>query len=740
MNAEQQHLTSREAGIDEDTIDLAELAGLLYENRYLIGAVTAIFFILSFAYALLATPVYRADAMLQVESQGSGMTGLDQLDALMGVEGTSADTEIEIIKSRRVIGAVVDRLNLTTVVEPAYFPLFGRYWARNHRASEPASPVMGLSSYAWGGERVQIERFDVPEYLVGISFELVSRGEEQFELFDEDGNKQLSGVAGKKAASADGSIELFVSRFAVRPETEFALTRLDRAVVIDELREDLKVAEKGKNTGIITVSYEGTNRQGIRAIVDEITRTYLRQNVEQKSQESEKMLEFIERQLPKLKGELSAAELSLNRYREAKGTVDLSYESQTLIERVTRIEAELSSLRIERAELIQKLTNDHPVIQGIDEKLKNLGTQKHEIETKMQALPETELESVKLSRDVTVANELYMLLLNKSQELKVAKAGTIGSARIVDVAEIQGEPIQPKKVLIVTVSLMLGLIIGVVIVVMREALNKTVHDPAIIENQLGYPVYAEIPFSASQEEMIKASRKRLDRSGYGLLAHTKADDLAIESLRSLRTSLQFALMEAENNLVTISGPAPGVGKSFVSANFAYLMACSGKKILLVDADMRKGHLAAYFNQPKHPGLSETLSGECEFDSVVHRATNHENLDFLATGIYPPNPSEMLMSEAFQALLAMVQTQYDLVIIDTPPVLAVTDAAVVGQYASTNFMILRSGYHHLREIQTALRRFEQNGVPIKGTIFNGIEIVKGRYGYRYYGYQYSYDRG
>jgi tyrosine-protein kinase Etk/Wzc len=744
MNAEQQYRNNPELPMDEDTIDLSEYVGLLIENRYLIAAVTAFFFVVSVAYAILATPIYRADAMLQIESQGKGMVGLDELESLMGAESSSAETEIEIIKSRKVIGAVVERLNLTTVVEPVTFPMIGSYLARkNSAAGEPVSPWLGLSSYAWGGERIQVERFDIPERLLGLPFELVSRGEGAYDLIDEAGNRVLSGVAGKKASNDAGMIELYVSQLSARPDTRFTLVRRSHGSVVDGLKAALKVAEKGKKTGIVTISYEGSDRGEIRAIVNEVSQTYLRQNVEQKSAESEKMLEFIERQLPLLKSELGAAELSLNHYRELKGTVDLSYESQNLIQRITRIEAELSTLRIERAELIQKLTEDHPLIQGIDEKLKNLEIQKREIEAKMQTLPETELESVKLSRDVTVSNELYMLLLNKAQELKVAKAGTIGNARIVDVAEVQGLPIKPKKALIVAVSLLLGFIFGVVIVALRAALNKTVEDPAVVEKQLGIPVYAEIPFSEYQDKMIRESKKRLDRSGFELLAHTKPDDQVIESLRSLRTSLQFALMEAENNLVTISGPAPEVGKSFVSANFAYLMATSGKKILLIDADMRKGHLAAYFKMAKNPGLSEALSGESAFEAAVHRGALHENLDFLATGVYPPNPSELLMSEAFKALLASVSKQYDLVIIDTPPVLAVTDAAIVGQYASTNFMLLRSGRHHLREIQTAFRRFEQNGVPIKGAIFNGVEISKGRYGgkygygYKYYAYQYDY---
>jgi tyrosine-protein kinase Etk/Wzc len=273
-------------------------------------------------------------------------------------------------------------------------------------------------------------------------------------------------------------------------------------------------------------------------------------------------------------------------------------------------------------------------------------------------------------------------------------------------------------------------------------LNKTIQDPSIIENQLGSPIYAEIAFSKYQAEATKTKKKHFD-----LLAHVGGDNHVVESLRSLRTSIQFALIEAENNLVMITSPGPGVGKSFVSANFAYLMADSEKKILLIDADMRKGHLNQYFRVEKSRGLSGVLSGEYELSQAIYKDTLHKGLDILTCGVYPPNPSELLMSDAFNELLDSLKGIYDLVIIDTPPVLAVTDASIIGKYAATNFMVLRSGWHHLREVQAAFKRFEHNGVQIKGTIFNGIDLMKGgygygygygyKYGYKYYGYQYKY---
>ena len=733
----------------EDEIDLSQIFGMLLENRLLIASITGLFFLLAVFYSLLSSPVYKVDAVIQIEQQQSALGGMDELDTLLGGESSSADTEIEIMKSRRVIGEMVEKLNLTTRVEANYFPLIGAYQARQSKtAGQPADAWMGLSSYAWGGEVIQVNRFEVPDTYLKEPFILVVMEKGKYIIANSEGETVLKGEVGRAAhnqtiSDQHGDIQIFVSRLIARQNTQFKLIKLGHNAVVSEYQKKIKIVENGKKTGILSVSLEGTNRKTIGLIIDELTQEYLRQNVEQKSEESEKMLQFIATQLPVLKAELNAAEIALNHHREDSGTIDLSFESQNLIERITRIEAELSHFSIEQAELIHKLTPDHPVIQGMREKVKNLEKQKLDLDAKLFALPETELEAVKLNRDVTVATELYMLLLNKSQELKVAKAGTIGSARIIDEAVVTDDPVKPKKMLIITVCLLLGFIVGVVVSALRKALNRSIDDPNIIEKQLGYAIYAEIPFSEYQAKASRAGKKRSGNVHNELLAHVNKDDQVLESLRSLRTSIQFALMEAENKIVMISGPSPEIGKSFVSTNFSYLMADSGKKILLIDADMRKGHIHTSFDIEKSPGLSEILCGEHELSDVICKDALHKDLDVITSGIIPPNPSELLMSNAFKNLLSKLEDSYDLIIIDTPPILAVTDASIVGQYAATSFMILRSGSHYLREIQTAFKRFEQNGVQIKGAIFNGIELKKGRYGdkygngYKYYGYQYDY---
>ncbi|MDH5612567.1 MAG: polysaccharide biosynthesis tyrosine autokinase [Gammaproteobacteria bacterium] len=727
---------------DEDEIDLSEMVGTLIENRYLIVSVMTVFFVISVLYSFLSSPIYKADAVLQIDEQSSSMKGLDELDTLLGSESSSSVTEIEIIKSRKVIGGMVDKLNLTTYVEPNYFPLIGGYLARTSDSGQLTEPWLGFSSYAWGGEIVKVDRFEVPPKFLKKPFLLVAMAESRYVIFDAMGEKILEGEVGQPASNEPGNIQIFISQLVANEGAEFTLMKLKHNAVVGEYQKKIDISEKGKKSGILSVSLEGPDRMIIESVIGELTQGYLRQNVERKSEESEKMLQFISAQLPVLKSGLNAAEIALNHHREEKGTIDLSFESQNLIERITRLEAELSDLNLEQAALIQKLTPDHPVIQGIREKLKNLEQQKEVLNNHLFALPETELETVKFSRDVTVANELYMLLLNKSQELKVSKAGTIGSARIVDEAVVADVPVKPRKALIIAISLLLGFIVGVVVAALRKALNHTIDDPNIIEKKLGYAIYSEIPFSKFQAAMRTDAKAGASRSEFQVLAHVKGDehDFIVESLRSLRTSIQFALMEAKNKVVTITGSSPEIGKSFISVNFAYLMAESGKKVLLIDGDMRKGHINHYFGLERSPGLSEAIGSDCEWQTVIQKGLLNENLDVLVSGTYPPNPSELLMGQRFAELLAKANEDYDLVVIDTPPVLAVTDAVIICQHSASNFMVIRSHHHHLRELQTAFKRFEQNGILIRGAIFNGIELKKAGYGYnngyKYYGYQYK----
>ncbi|HEY5677381.1 MAG TPA: GNVR domain-containing protein, partial [Myxococcales bacterium] len=636
---------------------LAEYIGTILESRVLVAAVTACAVVLAGLYLFFAPPVYRSDALLQVEDKTKGIAGLDDLSNVFS-EKSPADTEIEILRSRSLLGSVVDQLNLTVEALPRTFPIFGGAFFRRHDDDDIARPLLGMKSFAWGGERIQVSRLEVPEDFLDEPMRLTAEGNNRFTLRGPKGQVRASGEVGKPAVQGEGDerVEIFVSELRARPGTQFKVVKRRRAGVIDDLQTELRISEKGKKTGILTVALDGKRPNQISAILDAVAQTYVRQNVERKSAEAAKTLDFLQDQLPVVKKDVDATEAAVKEYQLKKGSVDLDAETQAMLDRAVDIQKSLSELQLQRAELKQRFTENHPILLSLKEKEQKLRGEKAKMEAKMKGLPEQELASVRLTRDAKVASELYFLILNKAQELKVVKSGTIGNVRILDAALKPYEPVSPKKAPVLALSLLLGLAGGIGAAFARRAMHQGVEDPAEIEGGTGLSVYASVPFSARESELMR-QRSRAG-AGASLLAANDPGDLAVESLRSLRTALQFALVDSPNNVVTVSSPSPGVGKTFISANLAYVLAASGTRVLLIDGDLRRGRVHRYFGGDRNLGVSEAVSGQCTVAEAI-RKTVHENLDFIATGRLPPNPSEMVGSPRFKAFLAEVSGRYDL---------------------------------------------------------------------------------
>jgi tyrosine-protein kinase Etk/Wzc len=719
----------------------------------LIAATTCVVLAGGVFHALVATPIYESDAVLQVEKKSNAMGDLDDITTLLtGENEAETEIEIEIIRSRAVLGATVDRLHLDIIARPRYFPLIGKAIARRRKADQGlAEAPWGLDRFAWGGERIRVDALQLPASLQDQNLRLVAGKNAEFQLFGPDNELLLNGRVGQVASTSpslptvpasDTRPSLLVSELRARSGTEFILVKRLWTKVIADLQQNLQVEEKGKQTGIIKVTWNGDQSTLITATVNTIAETYLRQNIVRKSEEAEKMLSFLSSRLPTIKTDLSAAEAAISDHLQKSGSIDLSAElsltGKALLDQSAEIERQIAGLGLKRAGLRQKFTDNHPLLVGLQQKVERLENQRAAVTAQMNKLPATELESVRLMRDVEVNKEIYLQLLGKMQELSVAKAGTIGNVRIVDRAVEPDEPIRPKKVLVVALSPVLGLMLGMLAALARRALNPGVEDPDLIEERLGVPVYAVIPHSDTQDRLFRRIKQNVKQKRR-VLALQNPNDIAVESLRSLRTSLQLVLMEASNNILAISGPAPGTGKSFVSVNLAHVLADTGKRVLLIDGDMRRGFLHDYLAVPRSPGLSELISGEAELQEAV-RPLEGGMVSFLATGAPPPNPSELLASERVQRLLQTLSDQYNLILIDTPPVMAVTDAVIIGRLAGTNFLVLRAGRHPFKEISTTIKRFEQGGGRIQGMIVNDMLRRHSSYGYGKYGhYHYDYNK-
>ncbi|HDE1188159.1 TPA: polysaccharide biosynthesis tyrosine autokinase [Klebsiella quasipneumoniae] len=707
---------------DADEIDLGRLLGEFVDHRKLIIAVTSLFTLCALIYALFATPIYQADALIQVEQKQANAI-LSNLSQMLPDSQPQSEPEIALLKSRMILGKTVDDLNLQAVIKPKYFPIFGRGWQRLSGKKDGELVVSRL--YLPTSEDI-----DVPKV------ELTVKDNEHFVVKGDDFT--FNGRVGELLD--DKGISIKVDKIDAEPGSKFTISYITRLEAITKLQEVLSVADQGKDTGILVLSITGDNPELITNIIDSISNNYLSQNIARQAAQDAKSLEFLSNQLPKVRNDLDVAEDKLNEYRRKNDSVDLSLEAKSVLEQIVNVDNQLNDLTFRESEISQLYTKEHPNYKALMEKRKTLQEEKAKLNKRVSVMPETQQEILRLSRDVESGRAVYMQLLNRQQELNIAKSSAIGNVRIIDNAVAQTKPVKPKKIVIILIGFIFGSVVAIGIVLLRVFLRRGIESPEQLE-ELGINVYASIPVSEAfaNNAVKKASWKNKNYDiKQAFLAVENPADLAIEAIRGLRTSLHFAMMESRNNILMISGASPNAGKTFVSTNLAAVIAQSGKKVLFIDTDMRKGYTHNLFNVENTKGLSDILSGKMAVERAI-QPLSMAGFDFIARGAVPPNPAELLMHKNFDALLSWASQNYEIVVLDTPPILAVTDAAIIGNYVGTTLLVARFEQNTAKEIEVSVRRFGQSGVIVKGCILNGI-VKKASsyysYGYNHYGYTYT----
>lgn len=722
-----------------DDINIGKLVGDVLARKWLIISVTLISCLVASVYAMVAVPVYKGNALIQVEESSSGVLSLDDIGDMFAVE-SSTDTEIYILRSRLIVGNTVDELNLAVEVEPQYFPFIGKFFARRHHQQGLAETKWG-SFYSWGGEEVTVADFEVKDELLMKSFTLVAGNNNQFSLWL-DGVKILKGTVGERVVDSNYGVEINIAKLVAHPGTRFNLVKQPRLKAIMSLQRDFKAHNLGKDANIIELSLKGENKQLITSILDSLSSNYILQNVQRLAAEAENSLAFLDEQIPLVRLSLNESEKALNDYRAKQDSVDLSLETKSLLESLVSLEAEISSMAISEAELSRRFTQEHPSYLSFKRQQFDLSLQRDRLNAKITSLPETQQKILSLMRDFEVNQSIYVSLQNKTQELAIVKASTVGNVRILDTAAVFPKPSAPNRPLIVLLSSILGFMLSIVYALIRASLIRGVANPRELQDA-GFNIYAIVPVSPVQLKFdLKAdsASKTADSPAELLLADNHPADMSIEAIRSLRTSLHFSMLEAKNNILMISSASPGVGKTFVTANTGVVFANSGQKVLIIDADMRRGYLHNRLEIKLGKGLSDYLLNDTSIDDVV-RTTKIKDLDFISRGFIPANPSEILMSVKFSTFLEQLSKKYDVIIIDTPPVLAVTDASIIGRLAGTSMLVARYKRCTIKSIKESSSRFNLNGIEVKGLIFNAVESKLGDYydyaDYGYGSYAYSY---
>ncbi len=714
----------------EDTIDLKELFFSLIAQWKLI----ALCIILSLVCALLylrATPdTFAVNAMVQVEeNKGASAALLGDLSNMID-QKQPAQAEIEILKSRLVLGTVIKNLNLDVKISGTQNSFADRLFTPHDYSTE----YLAQSVLFQDDEKsFDVRKFIVPAAYRDKTLELHFNGA-KLNLIDPATEQTVfSGSlnTNNQLQTADGLWQVSIfSRDQFKDS--YLIKKQSLPAAVDSILANYSVAEKGKMTGVLGLNYQGQDKEHITKVLNAILAAYSQQNIERRSAESAQTLKFLDEQLPDLKKQLDAAEREFNTFRQQYNTVDVTKESELYLTQSVTLETQKAQLEQQVAEAGAKYTNEHPVMQQMNAQLSALNKKINELEGTLKRLPDLQRRYLQLYREVEVKTQLYTSLLNTYQQLRIAKAGEIGNVRVVDTAVEPIEPIAPKKLQILVLSIFLGGFLGTLLALLRNMMRSGIKDSSQIENELDLPVYATVPRSPIQESRIKLLKKK---KAIPVLAVKNGDDIAIESLRSMRTAIHFAMGAAKNNIIMISGPAPEVGKSFISTNLAAILAQSDKRVLIVDADMRRGYLHKYFNTDNDPGLADYLNGIQPLENII-KPTEIAGLNVISRGKNPANPSELLSSAKFAALLEQLSPMFDHIIIDTPPVLAVTDGIIISQFSGVNLVIARYAKTQMKELELTVNRFEQVGVKVNGIILNDIQRAAGGYGYGY-GYNYSY---
>jgi tyrosine-protein kinase Etk/Wzc len=714
----------------EDTIDLKELFFSLIAQWKLITLCVILSIVAALLYLRVTPDTYRVDALVQVEeSKGTSAALLGDLSNMIE-QKQPAQAEIEILKSRLVLGDVIDRLNLDIQVAGTENSLFDRLLnPHDYRTEYSTRSVL----FRDGDQAFDIRQFDLPQAYYDKTLELQFK-EQQFSLTDpRTGQVVFSGLLNRnnQATRPEGTWKVAIfsqDQFQDR----YLISKQSLPAAANRLLANYSVAEKGKMTGILGLNYEGQDKAHITQVLNAILQAYRQQNVERRSAETAQTLKFLEDQLPELRQQLDVAEREFNQFRQQSNTVDVTKESELYLTQSIALETQKAQLEQSVAEASAKYTSEHPVMQQMEAQLAAINSRIAELNNTLKQLPDLQRRYLQLYREVEVKQQLYTALLNSYQQLRIAKAGEIGNVRIVDTAVEPLKPIAPKKLQILILSIFLGGFLGTLIALLRNMMRSGIKDAAQIENELDIPVYATVPRSAVQESRAKLLKKK---KAIPILAVKDSDDIAVESIRSIRTTIHFSLTEAKNNIIAISGPAPEVGKSFIAANLGAILAQGGKKVLMMDGDMRRGYLHKYFNQDTAPGLSELLLGTHTLEQVI-KADSYEGLYFISRGKNPSNPAELLGSQKFQVLLSELSAQFDHILIDTPPALAVTDGVIIAQAAGVNLLVVRHAKTQMKELELTINRFEQAKVKVNGVILNDVQRGSGGYGYGY-GYNYNY---
>ncbi|HEX2530907.1 MAG TPA: Wzz/FepE/Etk N-terminal domain-containing protein, partial [Burkholderiaceae bacterium] len=418
---------------DED-VDFRNYLDTILDNRKLIVLVALAVSLIGIGYAFLAKPVYESNLLIHVEedSPKEAKNILGEMGSLFEYK-TAASAEMELLRSRLVVSRAIDNLRLYINVQPKYFPVIGAWLA--HRSKQLSTPgLFGWGGYVWGTEKMNVSVFNVPDVLQNQEFVLTVENGGQYRLHQEEKGVDLKGKTGLPlvADTEYGKLELQVNRIDAKPGAQFNLTRLSRLATIEEVQKSLNIFEEGKQSGIINATLQGSKPKEVSGVLAEIGREYMRQNAARKTEEADRSLAILDKQLPDLKRQLEHSEAELNQFRNTHGTIDLGEEAKLSLQQSAAAKLKRIELEQKKTELLSRFTENHPTVIGVQQQIREINREIRQIAEHIKTLPLLEQDILRLNRDVKVNTDLYTALLNTAQQLRLISVAKGSNVRLVD--------------------------------------------------------------------------------------------------------------------------------------------------------------------------------------------------------------------------------------------------------------------------------------------------------------------
>ncbi|MCC8403294.1 polysaccharide biosynthesis tyrosine autokinase [Paraburkholderia sp. MMS20-SJTN17] len=718
---------SAQDGVKLSSVDMLEN---LIERKWIFLGVFFGCVMLSIAYIVFSSPVYLADALIQVEERKSSPLGsLSDVSRALDVQDSPIAGELDILRSREVMLKAMDTVAAQAEVSVKNsVPLVGGFLS-TILPREPNGLVEApfeQPHWAWGGEHVVFRAYEVPDDQIGKKLELDFIGDGKWTLKDSDGRETLSGRVGTPAQANGYKVD--IEEILARPGTEFTVKRVPTQTRLEQIQKVFSAAETKRQSGVMQLSYENVNPVFAARFVNALAAAYLDSNSKRRAADSERSLAFLNSQLPIVKERVQKAEQALNDFRNKEGTIDVQGEAKNLLDESALIEKERLEARLNYEDFRQRWKEGQPQLIAVENKFKALDQKAAELQSRIASLPSMQQQYLRLARDVEVNNQLYVGLMDNAQQLQIAEAGAVGNAALVDKALVPVKPVRPKKAIVLLLGAAFGVVLGFVVTQLIALFSGRIRDPKRLESMVGIQTLGVLPISPHQLQASSANTSRF------MLSHEQSDTPLVEAIDSLAHSLQHKLESKEGSkVVLLTSAVPGQGKSMLSANLAYLYAERGLKTLVIDADMRRSGLHRYLPINREDGLSSVLQGK--LDAIEAISQPFETLHVLPAGRHVRQVRNLLGFERLKALIESLRDHYDMILIDSPPVLPMADAVVLSKVADATIFVARQGMVSYSEVSESVSRLNKVGTEVDGLVFNGFDPSPLRYAYYSDAYKY-----